>query len=65
MHYLDASAQEEASTPLQLLLMFSFLPSAPSYVQAMRMMGLGELNLAQLKELVKVFICYLSQPFKL
>jgi exosome complex component RRP42 len=64
VHYLDAVAQEEASTPLRLLLMFSFSPSGLSYVRGMRMLGPGELNLTQLKDVVKVFSRILSQPYK-
>lgn len=54
VHYLDAISQEEASTPLRLLLLFAFRPSSPPDVQAVRMLGPGELNVMQLKELVKV-----------
>jgi exosome complex component RRP42 len=62
VHYLDAVAQEEASTPLRLLAMFSFSPSGQSYVRGMRMIGPGELNLTQLKDLVKVFCAFLLSP---
>jgi exosome complex component RRP42 len=44
----------EASTPLRLLLLFSFTPSQPPNIQAMRLCGTGELKLAEIKELVKV-----------
>lgn len=60
VHYLDATAQEEAATPLRLLLVFSFPPSAPADVQAMRMLGPGELTTTQLKDLVKV--CQILDP---
>ncbi|KAJ6625056.1 ribosomal protein S5 domain 2-like protein [Mycena sp. CBHHK59/15] len=52
VHYLDAILQEEAATPLRLLLVFSFPPSAPPNLHAMRMLGPGELELEQIKELV-------------
>lgn len=54
VYYLDAVSQEEASTPLRLLLLFSFPPSAPPNVQAMRLLGSGELDMTRLKELVQV-----------
>lgn len=49
MHYLDATPSEEASTPLRLLLAFSFPPDSPAVLQAMRLLGPGELTVAQLK----------------
>lgn len=54
-HFLDATPPEGASTPLQLLLMFSF-PSSMSTtkLQGMRTLGAGELSLTQLTELIKV-----------
>lgn len=58
-HYLDAILQEEAATPLKLLLMFSFPPSAPPDVQAMRIIGPGEIKPSHLKELVKVSVAKL------
>lgn len=54
IHYLDATIQEEASTSLRLLLMFSFAsPSSPD-IQGMRLLGGGELDLGLMKDLVKV-----------
>jgi len=52
-YYLDASLQEETATPLRLLLVFSLPPSSPPNLQAMRMLGPGELGMAHLKELLK------------
>ncbi|RDB21882.1 Exosome complex component RRP42 [Hypsizygus marmoreus] len=52
VHYLDATGQEEAATPLRLLLMFTFPPNGPADVQAMRMLGPGELKITQLKDLI-------------
>ncbi|KIM79369.1 hypothetical protein PILCRDRAFT_823625 [Piloderma croceum F 1598] len=53
IHYLDATLQEETSTPLRFLIMFSFAsPSSPD-VQGMRLLGGGELTLALMKDLVK------------
>lgn len=58
VHYLDATAQEEASTPLRLLLMFSFANLTSPDIQAMRLLGAGELDLGLMKDLVKVKIFY-------
>ena len=54
-HFLDATLPEQASTPLRLLLMFSF-PSSTSTarLQGMRTLGAGELTPAKLTELIKV-----------
>ncbi|KAI0727662.1 ribosomal protein S5 domain 2-like protein [Fomitopsis betulina] len=51
-HFLDATTQEEVSAPVKLLLAFSFPSNRPASVQAMRMMGSGELVLAQMKSLL-------------
>ncbi|KIP04195.1 hypothetical protein PHLGIDRAFT_60586, partial [Phlebiopsis gigantea 11061_1 CR5-6] len=48
--YLDATSVEEAATPLKLLLMFSFPPSSEPQLQGMRLLGPGELQLAQMKQ---------------
>ncbi|KAF9466718.1 ribosomal protein S5 domain 2-type protein [Collybia nuda] len=53
VHYLDATLQEEAATPLKLLLAFSFLPSTPPDIQGMRIIGPGEIKPSYLKDLVK------------
>ncbi|KAF8882276.1 hypothetical protein BD779DRAFT_1612494 [Infundibulicybe gibba] len=53
IHYLDALSQEEASTMSHLLLAFSFPRSSAPTLQAMRMLGPGELDLTGLKNLVK------------
>jgi exosome complex component RRP42 len=63
MHYLDATPQEETSTPLRFLIMFSFASLSSPDVQGMRFLGGGELNLALMKDLVKVrwfYICLLT-----
>ncbi|KAJ7178098.1 ribosomal protein S5 domain 2-type protein [Mycena filopes] len=53
VHYLDAIPQEEAATPLRLLLVFSFPPSSSSpNLHAMRVLGSGELETGQ----IRVFI---------
>ncbi|KAL0570214.1 hypothetical protein V5O48_011751 [Marasmius crinis-equi] len=52
-HFLDATLQEEASTSLRLLLMFSFSSPNQPTLQAMRMLGPGEINMSSLKELLK------------
>lgn len=50
VYFLDATLQEEASTPLKLHLMFSISSGgASASLQAMRLAGNGEVNLAKLK----------------
>ncbi|KAF8208144.1 ribosomal protein S5 domain 2-like protein [Mycena galopus ATCC 62051] len=53
VHYLDALPQEEAATPLRLLLVFSFPSSSESAnLQAIRILGSGELESRQIREFV-------------
>ncbi|KAJ7672526.1 ribosomal protein S5 domain 2-type protein [Mycena polygramma] len=52
VHYLDALPQEEAATPLQLLLVFSFPPGSSPNLQAMRVLGSGELESGQMREFI-------------
>ena len=53
--FLDATSPEEASTPLRLLLMFSFPESSnTTKLQGMRTLGAGELTTNQLSELIQV-----------
>ncbi|KAK7042495.1 RNase-PH domain-containing protein [Favolaschia claudopus] len=52
VHYLDAILQEEAATPLRLLLVFSFPPNSIPNLQAMRVLGSGELETAQIRDSV-------------
>ncbi|KAF7324787.1 RNase-PH domain-containing protein [Mycena kentingensis (nom. inval.)] len=52
VHYLDAMLQEEAATPLRLLLVFSFPSGAPPNLHAMRTLGTGELEMDQLRDLI-------------
>lgn len=52
-YYLDATPQEEASTPLRLLLAMSFPKSASSRLQATRLLGPGEIELSQIKRLIQ------------
>ncbi|KAF7343382.1 RNase-PH domain-containing protein [Mycena venus] len=51
-HYLDAIPQEEAATPLRLLLVFSFPPASSPNLHAMRILGSGELESGQIREFV-------------
>ncbi|KAG5652870.1 hypothetical protein H0H81_003300 [Sphagnurus paluster] len=53
IHFLDATSQEEAASPLRLLLAFAFPQETPPVMQAMRMLGPGEVVLTELKELIK------------
>ncbi|TFY58603.1 hypothetical protein EVJ58_g6319 [Rhodofomes roseus] len=50
-HFLDATLLEEASTPIRLLLAYSFPHKSKPNLQAMRFMGSGEVVLTQLKAL--------------
>ncbi|KAJ7720836.1 ribosomal protein S5 domain 2-type protein [Mycena metata] len=52
VHYLDAIPQEEAATPLRLLLVFSFPPASSPNLQAMRVLGSGELESDQIRDFV-------------
>ena len=56
VHFLDATSSEEASAPIKLLLAFAFPANQQPSLQAMRMMGSGELVLAQMKSLLAVSI---------
>ncbi|KAJ7076415.1 ribosomal protein S5 domain 2-type protein, partial [Mycena epipterygia] len=49
---LDAIPQEEAATPLRLLLVFSFPPGSSPNLQAMRTLGSGELESDQIRDLL-------------
>ncbi|CCL98489.1 uncharacterized protein FIBRA_00487 [Fibroporia radiculosa] len=52
IHFLDATPPEEASTPLKLMLAFSFPLGSPCSLQAMRLLGPGELTTVQLRALI-------------
>ncbi|KAF7315853.1 RNase-PH domain-containing protein [Mycena indigotica] len=54
VHYLDAALQEEAATPMRLLLAFSFQSATPPNLHAMRTLGTGELELEQLRALIAI-----------
>ncbi|CAL1702364.1 unnamed protein product [Somion occarium] len=53
VHFLDATLSEEASVPSQFLVAFSFPPSSPSRVQAIRTIGSGELQPSHIQTLVQ------------
>ncbi|KAF4612032.1 hypothetical protein D9613_003809 [Agrocybe pediades] len=53
VHFLDATSQEEAATPLRVLLMISFDSSQSANIQGMRTLGNGELTVSQLTGLLK------------
>ncbi|KZS99998.1 ribosomal protein S5 domain 2-like protein [Laetiporus sulphureus 93-53] len=63
IHYLDATLTEEASTPVKLLLAFSFPRDSPPRIQAMRLLGPGELSLEQTKSLIADSQKYASELF--
>ncbi|KAG6897360.1 hypothetical protein C0993_007595, partial [Termitomyces sp. T159_Od127] len=52
-HFLDATAHEEAASPLKLLLLFSFPDAQPAVLQGTRLLGPGELAPARLKQLIQ------------
>ena len=55
IHYLDATTQEEISTPLRLLLVFAFPDSSSSpNLQATRLIGPGYITSTQLKQCITV-----------
>ncbi|TFK85688.1 ribosomal protein S5 domain 2-like protein [Polyporus arcularius HHB13444] len=62
-HFLDATPAEEASVPQRLHLMFSFVPSAPPTLQAMRLLGPEELDLKDLKESIAFGEQYAKELF--
>jgi len=53
VHFLDATAQEEAATPLRLILIFSFATGSPASLYGMHLLGTGDTDLAQIESLVK------------
>ncbi|KAG6857628.1 hypothetical protein H0H87_010196 [Tephrocybe sp. NHM501043] len=63
IHFLDATAQEEAASTLKLLLVIAFQESGSAVVQGMRMLGPGELRSSQLKELLKAGETYAREVF--
>ncbi|KAI0287511.1 ribosomal protein S5 domain 2-like protein [Russula brevipes] len=53
VHFLDATNQEEAATPLRLILAFSFRSGSPAALHGMHLLGTGETDLAQVESLAK------------
>jgi exosome complex component RRP42 len=57
VHFLDATAQEDAATPLRLILIFSCAPGSPAALHGMHLLGTaGDTDLAQIESLVKVSV---------
>ena len=55
VHFLDATTQEDAATPLRLILIFSCPPGSPAALHGMHLLGTaGDTDLAQIESLVKV-----------
>jgi hypothetical protein len=54
VHFLDATTQEEAATPLRLILIFSYPAGSPAALHGMHLLGTGDTDLAQIESLVKV-----------
>ncbi|KAI0258882.1 ribosomal protein S5 domain 2-like protein [Gloeopeniophorella convolvens] len=53
VHFLDATSQEEAATPLRLLLVYSFAAKSAPALQGMHLLGTGDIDLTRIKSLVK------------
>nr|GAT58042.1 predicted protein [Mycena chlorophos] len=51
-HFLDASSQEEAATPMRILLVYSFPSAGPANLHSMRTLGSGELEMEQMRQLI-------------
>lgn len=55
VHFLDATTQEEAATPLRLILIFSCTAGSPVALHGMHLLGTaGDTDLTQIESLVKV-----------
>jgi exosome complex component RRP42 len=61
VHFLDATTQEEAATPLRLILIYSFPARSPPALHGMHLLGTGDTDLAQIGSLVKVRVQCSSQ----
>ncbi|KAI0298722.1 ribosomal protein S5 domain 2-type protein [Multifurca ochricompacta] len=53
VHFLDATTQEEAATPLRLILVYSFPTKSRAALHGMHLLGPGDIDLAQIESLVK------------
>jgi exosome complex component RRP42 len=53
VHFLDATTQEEAAAPVRLLLIYSFSAKSPAALHGMHLLGVGNVDLAQIESLVK------------
>ncbi|KAI0052172.1 ribosomal protein S5 domain 2-like protein [Auriscalpium vulgare] len=53
LHFLDATSQEEAATPLRLLLVYSVASKSTPALQGMQLLGSGEVDVAQIKKLIQ------------
>lgn len=53
LHFLDATTQEEAAAPVRLLLMYSFSAKSTAALHGMHLLGVGNIDLAQIESLVK------------
>ncbi|KAH9171319.1 ribosomal protein S5 domain 2-type protein [Lactarius sanguifluus] len=54
LHFLDATTQEEAAAPIRLLLVYSFSAKSPAAaLHGMHLLGVGNVDLAQVELLVK------------
>jgi hypothetical protein len=62
VHFLDATTQEEAASPLRLILIYSFPTGSPAALHGMHLLGTGDIDLAQIESLVKVGLPFNSQP---
>jgi exosome complex component RRP42 len=64
VHFLDATTQEEAATPLRLILIFSCPAGSPAALHGMHLLGTGDTDLSQIESLVKVRELPASTPLK-
>ncbi|KAI0315534.1 ribosomal protein S5 domain 2-type protein [Amylostereum chailletii] len=53
LHFLDANLAEEAAVPYRLLLMYAFPSKLPVRLQGMRLIGPGEIDVAQIEALIE------------
>lgn len=63
VHFLDATTQEEAATPLRLILIFSCPAGSPPALHGMHLLGTGDTDLAQIESLVKEGEKYVLQMY--
>ncbi|KAF8484128.1 ribosomal protein S5 domain 2-like protein [Russula emetica] len=63
VHFLDATTQEEAATPLRLILIYSCSAGSPAALHGIHLLGTGDTDLAQIESLVKEGEKYVLQIY--